>query len=61
MRGTTMRSTWVDINPDWLDYVEARVEALEADNKRLRAIIKILTDDRTKERDEQQMPSMLVC
>lgn len=56
-----MRSTWVDISPDWVDYVEARVEALEADNKRLRAIIKILTDDRTKERDEQQMPSMLVC
>ena len=56
-----MRSTWVDISPEWLDYVEARVEALEADNKRLRAIIKILTDDRAKERDEQQMPSVLVC
>jgi hypothetical protein len=52
-----MRSSWTDININWVDYLEARVEALEEDNKRLRCLIKILTEK--EERDE--MPSVLVC
>lgn len=52
-----MRSKWTDINIDWVDYLEARVEALEEDNKRLRCLIKILTEKEEKD----DVPSMLVC
>jgi hypothetical protein len=25
-----IRNTWVDVNPDWVDYLEARIEAMSA-------------------------------
>lgn len=62
-----MRNRWVDVNLDWVDYLEARVEALVAENKRLNEEIKKLkTNDGPDDEPNQNIPkytvpSLLVC
>lgn len=34
-----MRNQWMDVNVNWLDYLEARVEALTAEVNRLNSIL----------------------
>jgi hypothetical protein len=50
------RSTWFDVNPNWVDYLEARVEALVGEINRLQNEIKELE----KNELAQAMPSVLV-
>lgn len=61
-----MRSRWVDINVDMYDYLEARVEALVNENRRLNLELeaaKKAQEEKQKDRqdDEYQMSSVLVC
>jgi prefoldin subunit 5 len=61
-----MRSHWVDVSLDMYDYLEARVEALSAENRRLKTELNFLKqlDEDLKEanqEDEYPLPSMLVC
>lgn len=37
-----VRNRWVDVSLDWLDYVEARVEALVIENDRLKNQVEVL-------------------
>jgi hypothetical protein len=61
-----MKSHWVDVNVDMYEYMEARVEALYAENKRLKQelnFLKGLEEDlkESSQDDEYPVPSMLVC
>lgn len=58
-----MRTHWVDVNLEWVDYLEARVEALVAENLRLNEEIKKLKHPEEKKEYEPRytLPSMLVC
>lgn len=61
-----MRSHWIDVNLDMYDYIEARVEALAEENRKLRAeldFLKKLENDikESPQDDKYPLPSMLVC
>ncbi len=61
-----IRAKWTDIPLAWVDYMEARVEALVEENRRLRRTIEFLKGldhdlaDGVIIRNEYPMPSVLV-
>lgn len=65
-----MRSRWTDVSLDWVDYQEARVEALASENQTLRrrvAFLRKVLQDVAHERGEivvesdgADLPSVLV-
>lgn len=57
-----IRSTWTDINPEWVDYLEARVEAMDEYIKGLELLVEKLERERMERRDTGygQMPCLLV-
>jgi hypothetical protein len=42
------RDRWVDVHPDWVEWLEARVEALVDENKRLQTLL----DEKRDEKDQ---------
>jgi hypothetical protein len=61
-----MRSSWTDVSLDMYDYLEARVEALYEENKRLKVELNFLKGIQeepveTDQRNEYPVPSVLVC
>lgn len=49
------RDRWVDVHPDWVEYLEARVEALLNENKRLQGLV-----DAKRDESDQAMLGLLV-
>jgi cell division protein FtsB len=61
-----MKSHWVDVNLEMYEYMEARVEALSEENKKLRWELNFLKEldkdlKKASQDDEYPLPSVLVC
>jgi regulator of replication initiation timing len=55
------RTKWTDVSPDWVDYQEARVQALYEENLRLKVENDMLRRIFAEENGYEPLPSVLVC